>query len=491
MGKVKPAGPTPPPTPSPPTSSPTPSPPTLSPPTPNLTVTNPHPVSPTPAIVPSPRPTPNTDRAQCLLAACGCSLDGESWCTESNANVGSDWCQSSPSNCATCSGVWCSGGSPPGTPPTPATPATPPTPVTPPVHDPSCPMPAGIPDSVPEKNNKDFVKCHGKLRVEGVQLVDEHGQAIQLMGMSSHGLHWFPNCYSKEAIQHLVEHWGINLFRAAMYVGEGGYSQQPDLKSTVKSIVQWCKELGIYVMIDWHVLTPGNPNAATYAGAIPFFDEMAAEYKDEKHVLFEICNEPNGVQWSEVKTYADGVISAIRAIDNNTVVIVGTPTWSQDIHEARKNPVSLPNNIMYAFHFYAGTHMQLMQRVREEAKQIPIFATEWGTSYASGDGGPFLDNAKAFLDLFNDASGQKISWAQWSFADKQEKSAALQPGACASQAWDLTSCSGTFLKAYIKMNAPTCGLTPEPEPEPEPEPTTTTAAPAGPKRKAKKGKRSK
>merc|ERR1712151_610880 len=93
------------------------------------------------------------------------------------------------------------------------------------------------------------------------------------------------------------------------------------------------------------------------------------------------CNEPNGVQWNEVKTYADGVISAIRAIDPSTVIIVGTPTWSQDIHEARQNPVSKPLNVMYAFHFYAGTHMQLMERVREEAKEIPIFATEWGTSY--------------------------------------------------------------------------------------------------------------
>jgi len=171
-------------------------------------------------------------------------------------------------------------------------------------------MPVGTPNSVPDKNNKGFVNCHGKLSVEGVQLIDEHGQAVQLMGMSSHGLHWFPNCYSKESIQHLVERWGINLFRAAMYVGEGGYSEQPSLKTIVKNIVQWCKELGIYVMIDWHVLTPGDPNAATYDGAVSFFVEMATEYKDEKHVLFEICNEPNGVQWSTVKTYADGVISA-------------------------------------------------------------------------------------------------------------------------------------------------------------------------------------
>merc|ERR1711988_2100034 len=244
--------------------------------------------------------------------------------------------------------------------------------------------------------------------------------------------------------------------RAAMYVGEGGYSVKPELKTTVTNIVQWCKELGIYVMIDWHVLTPGDPNAGTYSGAVPFFEDMARAYKDEKHVLFEICNEPNGVQWSTVKTYADRVITAVRAIDPSTVVIVGTPTWSQDIHEARKDPVSRPENIMYAFHFYAGTHMSLMPRVRDEARLIPIFATEWGTSQASGDGGPYLEDAKRFLDLFNDAAGQKISWAQWSYADKAEKSAALLPGSCAAKAWDSTSTSGTFVKTYIKTHVQTC-----------------------------------
>merc|ERR1712196_766092 len=116
-------------------------------------------------------------------------------------------------------------------------------------------------------------------------------------------------------------------------------------------------------------------------------------------------------------------------------------------------------------------------------------------SQASGDGGPYLEDAKSFLDLFNDASGQKISWAQWSYADKAEKSAALQPGACAAQAWDSTSCSGTFLKLYIKMTAPTCGHLTEPEPEPEHEPeserpsVTSTAAPISGKRKSRRGKK--
>ena len=51
--------------------------------------------------------------------------------------------------------------------------------------------------------------------------------------------------------------------------------------------------------------------------------------------------------------------------------------------------------VMYAFHFYAGTHSFLLPRVREYASRIPIFCTEWGTSQANGDGGPFLDQAKA------------------------------------------------------------------------------------------------
>ena len=32
--------------------------------------------------------------------------------------------------------------------------------------------------------------------------------------------------------------------------------------------------------------------------------------------------------------------------------------------------------VMYAFHFYAGTHSFLLPRLRQYASQIPIFATD-------------------------------------------------------------------------------------------------------------------
>ena len=233
-----------------------------------------------------------------------------------------------------------------------------------------------------QRNNTGFSDYHGKLALSGPQIVNQYGEPVQLMGMSSHGLQWFPNCYTKESISFLVESWGINLFRPALYIGEGGYQQNPQLKNTIQNIVQWCKELGIYVMIDWHVLTPGDPNywltQPGHSNALTFWTEMARLYKDEKHVLYELANEPNGVQWSAVKSYHDTVIPAIRQIDPQTIIIAGTTTWSQDIDQAAANPVAMPYNVMYSFHFYSCSHAGLMSRFVQYSQQIPVFITEWG-----------------------------------------------------------------------------------------------------------------
>ena len=392
-----------------------------------------------------------------LLQECGdhCGEDGSTWCHESPGNCAA--CSSSgwiakgtpKDNCGSSSsdgGSSNTGGGSTGTEDTG-----------------SCAMPPGLPTTSPDVDNTGFATRHGKLKLVGNQLSDASGKAVQLMGMSSHGLHWFPDCYTKASIKYLVEHWGINIFRAALYVGEGGYASSPaQPKKLLQDIVQWCKELGIYVMIDWHVLTPGDPNhwltPTDHSNAATWWKEMATLYKSESHVIYEIANEPNGVTWGQVKTYGDIIVAAIRLIDAETIIVCGTPTWSQDIHEASTNQLAQPHNVMYAFHFYAGTHMGLVQRVKDTAKLIPIFASEWGTSAASGDGGPYLQEAREFLDVFNDsdgAMGQTISWCQWSYADKDEKSAALTPNACRAQDWGSTSCSGTFLSHYIKAHAST------------------------------------
>ena len=92
---------------------------------------------------------------------------------------------------------------------------------------------------------------------------------------------------------------------------------------------------------------------------------MAERYQNSPAVLYEICNEPNGnVSWkNDVKPYAQEVVKTIRDAGSDGVILIGSPTWSQDIHLAAADPVQ-GKNLMYTLHFYAGTHgTDLRQRI--------------------------------------------------------------------------------------------------------------------------------
>ena len=91
------------------------------------------------------------------------------------------------------------------------------------------------------------------------------------------------------------------------------------------------------------------------------------------------------------RPYAEAVISVIRQ-NTDGIILVGSPTWSQDVVIAADDPLSF-NNIMYTCHFYAGTHGSDLRNKIDYAlsKGAPIFVSEWGTSAADGNGGIFTD----------------------------------------------------------------------------------------------------
>jgi len=313
-----------------------------------------------------------------------------------------------------------------------------------------------------------FARVHGKLKLDGVQLVGSSGAPVQLRGVSSHGLQWFGECVTLESITYLVENWGINVFRAVVYIDadKGGYLSDPEyFNEFVSNIVHWCEQLGIYVIIDWHVLSQGDPN--TYlsspgenAGpAIDFWKYIANTYKNHTNVIYEIANEPNNVQWSRVLMYHNAVIQEIRSIDSETIIIAGTTTWSQDIHLAADTPVSMPYHVMYTFHFYAATHSSLIPRVSEYITRVPLFVSEFSLSTASGDGSYDGPTTTEFLNLFAGLSQNTsiagsdpvfVSFTLWSYCDKSETSAVLNPTSCNNSAWGETSCVGTYHSNYFR-----------------------------------------
>ena len=129
------------------------------------------------------------------------------------------------------------------------------------------------------------VQQHGQLSVSGTKIVDESGNPFQLRGISTHGINWdvgYPYV-NQTAFQELRDDWGANAVRLAMYTAEyNGYcsgGDQTALKNTLYSGVEYATNLGMYVIIDWHVLNDNNPNQNIDTAKV-FFDEVSAKYKD-------------------------------------------------------------------------------------------------------------------------------------------------------------------------------------------------------------------
>ena len=296
------------------------------------------------------------------------------------------------------------------------------------------------------------VEMYGQLSVKGNKIVDKNGDPVQLRGMSLFWSQWIPKYYNAKAIKWLKDDWCLNVIRASMAAdsANSGYARSASIAETEKNkvitVVDAAIELGIYVIIDFHSHNAHFP--VNRAAARTFFAEMSAKYKDVPNVIYEPWNEPLNVSWNNViKPYHTEIIDIIRANDPDNIIVCGSRSWSQRVDEAANSPIDR-TNIAYTLHFYANTHKQELRNYADDALYdgIALFVTEYGTCDASGNGGYNAAETKkwwAFLDA------NKISYCNWSVADKVETASVLMPNADKNGNWaasDLTE-SGTLVKA--------------------------------------------
>jgi endoglucanase len=276
------------------------------------------------------------------------------------------------------------------------------------------------------EDGKTVVERYGQLQVCGTNLCDRNGNPVQLRGMSSHGLQWHGKFANEDVIRFLRDDWNCQIWRAAMYVTEGGYINSPSVKNKVIDSIEACRNLGMYVIVDWHILGTGNP-LVHKEQAKEFFADIAERYGNLPNIIYEICNEPNGedATWNEaIRPYAEEIIAQIRKFDEKNIIIVGTPNWSRDVDAASENPLN-EKNVMYSLHFYAGSHgKELQKKIRTAQKNgAAIFVTEWGATKETGDGGIFQKETIAWLKFLE---RNNISWANWSVNNKGEDSGVLK-----------------------------------------------------------------
>ncbi|MFD6682815.1 cellulase family glycosylhydrolase [Micromonospora parva] len=317
-----------------------------------------------------------------------------------------------PVNC-TVNGAGCAGGPPPTTPP----PTTPP-PTTPPPT-------SGTP-----------VERHGQLRVCGTTMCDKSGARVQLRGISSMWLNWETAPYAENlsALRWMRDNWNLQVIRAAMGVEPAGaYLSDPaKARAQVETIINNAVAAGVYVIVDWHAHEAQNNQSQ----AVAFFGDLARRYGNLPNVIWEPYNEPLQVSWTNViKPYHQAVVSAIRAADPDNIIVLGTPTWSQDVDVAAASPVT-GTNLMYTLHFYSCTHGASLRAKGDAAIRagLALFVTEWGASNADGglDGRACLPEAQSWIDWMR-ANG--ISWTAWKLDVGTDTTNLLSPGAPVTGGW--------------------------------------------------------
>ena len=294
------------------------------------------------------------------------------------------------------------------------------------------------------------VSLHGQLGIADGMIVDAHDHPVQLKGMSLFWSQWQPQFYNFETVKMLKEHWDINVIRAAMAIEHEGYLENPEReKEKIFAVIDAAIELGIYVIVDWH-----DHHAEDHLEqASAFFSEVARLYGDYPNIIYEPYNEPLDVSWTQVLIpYHQAVIAAIRQHDPDNIIVLGTPNWSQRVDLAAEDPIK-GEHLAYTLHFYAGTHKSELRKRAQKAmeKGIALFVTEFGTTNADGDGAVDIQETRKWMEFMDN---NKLSWCNWSIADKDEASAALRPGTTPGELNQDTqiSPSGKLIRAALQKD---------------------------------------
>ena len=256
------------------------------------------------------------------------------------------------------------------------------------------------------------------LSVKGTALINAEGDTVVLNGPS---LGWHSNWgrfYNDSTIMAIKEKWGANVTRAAIgahkswdcvntFDADSTYAYECAFKAIDAAIAN-----GLYIICDWH------SHENTLDNAKKFFTTITEKYGDSPNIIYEIWNEPLQIQWQEIKDYANELIPLIRKNAPNSVIIVGTPSWDQEVDKAAADPLT-QENLMYALHFYAATHKDYLRETAEKAiaDGLPIFISECASMEATGDGPIDYESWQAWVDL---ADRHKLSMLLWDIADKDE-----------------------------------------------------------------------
>lgn len=139
----------------------------------------------------------------------------------------------------------------------------------------------------------------------------------------------------------------------SMTSGSPSFILDPVYLTFQDSVVKWCEQLHIYLIIDNHTFdSKVNTSEDIGDALIKVWSQMASRYKDKSdYILYEILNEPHGITTALWGNIQKQVIAAIREKDTKHTIVIGASGYNS-YNELKNLPVYDDPNLLYTFHFY-------------------------------------------------------------------------------------------------------------------------------------------
>ena len=298
------------------------------------------------------------------------------------------------------------------------------------------------------------------ISVKGNKFVNPAGETVLFRGLSisdpdkieAQG-HWNKHHFEK------VKEMGTMLVRIPVHpVAWRGRTPEKYLK-LLDQAVEWCTELGMYVIIDWHSI--GNLDMELFQDPMyntskqetyQFWRTISQHFTGNNTVAFyELFNEPTSyrgqlgtVSWLEWKKINENMISLIRSYDTETIPLVAGFDWAYDLTPLRENPINA-EGIGYVTHPYSNKRNRQWEPKWEEdfgfaADNYPIIATEFGFELKDGE---TISKDHYGNRIVGYLEGRGISWMCWCFDPEW--------GPCLLKSYDNYELTGTgeFIKKAL------------------------------------------
>ncbi|CDZ77351.1 Endoglucanase A precursor [Legionella massiliensis] len=263
----------------------------------------------------------------------------------------------------------------------------------------------------------------------GENIVDNDGTVIRLKGFARPSLEWDKQGqFLSEQDFANMKKWGANTIRVSLTQDLWFNSKAIDVKGSYKQIIDaiiyYATQNRMAVILDlhWTKEGAGQPKMAN-KDSLRFWTEVATKYKDFGTVLFELFNEPQGInkdEWLSGNSQFSGyqqLYEAVRDTGAKNICIINGLEWGFNLDflsEADQYKYAIKgDNIVYGSHPYRRSYESIYSSLAGVINKYPMLFTEFGDNAPEDYPNSFASSYINTLLFLNQTNGSYTAWAWW------------------------------------------------------------------------------